>query len=199
MSLANHVPLSPLTFLARARRAFPGKTAVVDGDGTEVSYETLGRDCDAMAGALRAGGIRPGDRVAVLDLNTRWLLAAHYGVPGAGAALVALNSRLAGPGVPGHPGSLARPGAAALFCPAARAGSVVGGPAARRDRGAAARGGPEDGRCPAPGHMSEWLAGCDSRGIELPGDEDAMIAVNYTSGTTGRPKGRGLHPPRRPT
>ncbi len=59
MSLANHVPLSPLTFLARARRAFPGKIAVVDGDGTEVSYETLGRDCAAMAGALRAGGIRP--------------------------------------------------------------------------------------------------------------------------------------------
>ncbi len=97
MSLANHVPLSPLTFLARACRAFPGKIAVVDGDGTEVSYETLGRDCAAMAGALRAGGIRPGDRVAVLDLNTRWLLAAHYGVPGAGAALVALNSRLAAP------------------------------------------------------------------------------------------------------
>ena len=53
MSLANHVPLSPLTFLARARRAFPGKLAVADGDGTEISYETLGRDCDAMAGALR--------------------------------------------------------------------------------------------------------------------------------------------------
>ena len=97
LSLANHVPLSPLTFLARACRAFPGKIAVIDGDGTEVSYETLGRDCAAMAGALRAGGIRPGDRVAVLDLNTRWLLAAHYGVPGAGAALVALNSRLAAP------------------------------------------------------------------------------------------------------
>ena len=95
MSQANHVPLSPLSFLARARRAFAGKLAVVDADGTEVSYGELGRDCDAMAAALRAGGIRPGDRVAVLDFNTRWLLAAHFGVPGAGAALVALNSRLA--------------------------------------------------------------------------------------------------------
>jgi len=95
MSQANHVPLSPLGFLARARRAFAGKLAVVDADGTEVSYGELGRDCDAMAAALRAGGIRPGDRVAVLDFNTRWLLAAHFGVPGAGAAMVALNSRLA--------------------------------------------------------------------------------------------------------
>jgi acyl-CoA synthetase (AMP-forming)/AMP-acid ligase II len=48
-----------------------------------------------MAGALRACGIRPGDRVAAPDLNTRWLLAAHFGVRGCGAALVALNSRLA--------------------------------------------------------------------------------------------------------
>ena len=80
------MPLSPLTFLARARRAFLGKVAVVDVDGTEVSYDTLARDCDAMAGALRTDGIQPGDRVAVLDFNTRWLLAAHYGVPGAGAA-----------------------------------------------------------------------------------------------------------------
>src|ERR1700733_5474564 len=95
MNQANQVPLSPLSFLARARRAFAAKVAVVDADGTEVSYAELGRDADAMAAALRAYGIRPGDRVAVLDLNTRWLLAAHFGVPGAGAALVALNSRLA--------------------------------------------------------------------------------------------------------
>src|SRR5262249_58590646 len=63
--------------------------------GAGVSSGALGRDCDAMAGALRACGVRPGDRVAFLDLNTRWLLAAHFGVPGAGAALVAMNSRLA--------------------------------------------------------------------------------------------------------
>ena len=95
ISAANHVPLSPLSFLARARRAFPAKVAVVDDDETAVSYAELGRDCDALAGALRADGVRPGDRVAVLDLNSRWLLAAHCAVPGAGAALVALNTRLA--------------------------------------------------------------------------------------------------------
>src|SRR5580693_5400234 len=95
ISAANHVPLSPLSFLARARRVFPGKVAVVDGDGTAVSYAEFGRDCDALAGALRADGVQQGDRVAVLDFNSRWLLAAHFGVPGSGAALVALNTRLA--------------------------------------------------------------------------------------------------------
>ena len=67
---ANRVPLSPLTFLARSRRAYPGKTAVVDRDGTEVSYQELAADADAMAGALRARHPR-GDRVAALDLNGR--------------------------------------------------------------------------------------------------------------------------------
>ena len=194
MSLANHVPLSPLTFLSRARRAFPGKVAVVDGDGTEVSYETLGRDGDAMAGALRAGGIRPGDRVAMLDLNSRWLLAAHYGVPGSGAALVALNSRLAAPeyrDILAH--SRARvllvspallPALAVLSADELPVETVVLLPAGQDPA-------PSAGQDALPGALSyeEWLAHADSRGIESPADEDSMIAVNYTSGTTGRPKG----------
>ena len=187
MSLANHVPLSPLTFLARARRAFPGKTAVVDGDGTEVSYETLGQDCDAMAGALRAGGIEPGDRVAVLDLNTRWLLAAHYGVPGAGAALVALNSRLA---APEYRDILAHSRARVLLLSSALLPALAVSSADQLPvETVVLLPGEPEAALPGARSYEEWLAGCDSRGIELPGDEDAMIAVNYTSGTTGRPKG----------
>src|SRR5262245_25686569 len=93
--VANRVPLSPVSFLQRARRAFPGKPAVVDVDETVVSYEQLAADADAIAAALRARGVRPGERVAILDYNTRWLAAAHFAVPGAGAVLVALNTRLA--------------------------------------------------------------------------------------------------------
>ena len=195
MSLANQVPLSPLTFLARARRAFPGKVAVVDGDGTEVSYETLGQDGDAMAGALRAGGIRPGDRVATLDLNSRWLLAAHYGVPGSGAALVALNSRLA---APEYRDILAHSRARVLLVsPALLPALAVSSASELPVETVVLLPGGQDPARPAAqdaalrGAMpyEEWLAQADSRGIESPGGEDAMIAVNYTSGTTGRPKG----------
>ncbi len=187
MNQANHVPLSPLTFLARARRAFPGKTAVVDGDGTEVSYETLGRDCDAMAGALRAGGIRPGDRVAVLDLNTRWLLAAHYGVPGAGAALVALNSRLA---APEYRDILAHSRARVLLVsPALLPALAVSTADQLPVETVVLLPGEDEAALPGARSYTEWLGGGDARGVELPADEDAMIAVNYTSGTTGRPKG----------
>ena len=148
-----------------------------------------------MAGALRAGGIRPGDRVAMLDLNSRWLLAAHYGVPGSGAALVALNSRLA---APEYRDILAHSRARVLLVspallPALAVSSadelpvetvvlLPGGQDPARPAG-------QDAALPGARPYGEWLAHADSRGIEPPGDEDAMIAVNYTSGTTGRPKG----------
>ncbi len=198
MSQANHVPLSPLSFLARARRAFAGKLAVVDADGTEVSYGELGRDCDAMAAALRAGGIRPGDRVAVLDFNTRWLLAAHFGVPGAGAALVALNSRLA---AAEYRDILAHSGARILLVSPGLAGALgvasAGELPAERVVLLPGAGDAADTVLPGPvlpGAVpyADWLArgdGGDGRGVEPPGDENSMIAVNYTSGTTGRPKG----------
>jgi fatty-acyl-CoA synthase len=187
VSAANHVPLTPLSFLARARRAFPGKVAVVDTDGTSVTYAELGRDCEAIAGALRAAGIHPGDRVAVLDLNTRWLLAAHFAVPGAGAALVALNTRLA---ASEYRDILAHSRARILLVssellprldvrtaaelPAEQVVLLPGTPAAA---------------LPGAVAYAEWVAGQDSHGIMLPADEDAIISVNYTSGTTGRPKG----------
>jgi fatty-acyl-CoA synthase len=191
MSQANHVPLSPLGFLARARRAFAGKVAVVDADGTEVSYADLGRDCDAMAAALRADGIRPGDRVAVLDFNTRWLLAAHFGVPGAGAALVALNSRLA---AAEYRDILEHSRARVLLVSPALAGALgVTGAAQLPVERVVMLPGTGGSRAPAltgSDAYGAWLArGAGGRGVEPPGDENSMIAVNYTSGTTGRPKG----------
>jgi fatty-acyl-CoA synthase len=202
LSQANHVPLSPLAFLARARRAFGGRTAVIDADGTDVSYAQLGRDCDALAAALRACGVVPGERVAVLDLNTRWLLAAHFGVPGAGAALVALNTRLA---AGEYHDILAHSGARVLLVspamvPALGVTAAAQLPVERvvllpdsaapvlASGGRPGLGGAED--------FAAWLArgdgsvgGSGGGGVELPADEDSMIAVNYTSGTTGRPKG----------
>jgi fatty-acyl-CoA synthase len=184
---ANYAPLSPLTFISRARWAFPGKAAVVDADGTQVTYETLGGTCDALAGALRAHGIAPGDRVAVLDHNSLLLLAAHFGVPGAGAALVALNSRLA---AQEYRGILAH----------SRARLLLVSPELVSGLGVRSAGDlpvetvvmlPDGDASDLPGSIpyDAWLARADTRGIEMPSDENAMIAVNYTSGTTGRPKG----------
>jgi fatty-acyl-CoA synthase len=187
MNEANHVPLSPLSFLARARRAFASNIAAVDVDGGEVSYAELGRDCDAIAGALRAGEVRRGDRVAVLELNTRWLLAAHFGVPGAGAALVALNSRLAPVeyrDVLTH--SQAR---LLLLSPALVPALGVSNAAELPVERVVMLPGDPGVTLPGAEAYEQWLARGDGSALELPADEDDMIAVNYTSGTTGRPKG----------
>jgi fatty-acyl-CoA synthase len=189
MSQPNQVPLSPLSFLARARRAFAAKVAVADADGAEVSYAELGRDADAMAAALRACGIRPGDRVAVLDLNSRWLLAAHFGVPGAGAALVALNTRLA---AAEYRDILAHSRARMLLVSPALmpALGVAGARELPAERVVALPGPGDAGALPGAEPYDAWLAGgAGAPGAEPPADENSMIAVNYTSGTTGRPKG----------
>jgi fatty-acyl-CoA synthase len=187
MSDANRVPLSPLSFLARARRAFASKVAAVDADGTEVSYAELGDDCQAMAGALRSGGIGRGERVAVLDLNTRYLLAAHFGVPGAGAALVALNSRLAS----AEYADILRHSRARLLLlspalvPALGVSSAADLPVER----VVMLPGSSGTSLPGAERYERWLAGGDGSPLQLPAGENDMIAVNYTSGTTGRPKG----------
>lgn len=190
ISGANHVPLSPVSFMARARRSFPAKTAVVDTDGSEVSYRDLAADCDALAGALRASGVQPGERVAVLDLNTRWLLAAHFGVPGAGTALVALNTRLAPVDyrqILEHSGTRIL-----LLSPALAdrlgAASTSELPVERVVMLPGADGWSGD-RLPGAEAFEDWLAGGDGTGVRLPDNENAMISVNYTSGTTGKPKG----------
>jgi fatty-acyl-CoA synthase len=202
MREANRVPLSPLSFLARARRAYAGKIAAVDAGGGEVSYAELGRDCDAMAAALRAGGVRPGERVAVLELNTRWLLAAHFGVPGAGAALVALNTRLA---PAEYRDILAHSRALLLLLSPALVAALGASQAADLpvEKVVLLPGEPGEPAVTLPGAQPyhEWLAsgkgweggeGAEGGGgpaLQLPADENDMIAVNYTSGTTGRPKG----------
>jgi fatty-acyl-CoA synthase len=187
ISPANHVPLSPVSFLARARRAYPAKTAAIGTDGLPVSYAELGRDCDALAGAVRGGGAGPGERVAVLDLNTRWLLAAHFGVPGAGAALVALNTRLA-PGEYRDILSHARARVLLVSAELLPRLAVTSADEVPVERVVLLPGTPAE-LLPGATPYDQWLADGDSRGLELPDDEDAMIAVNYTSGTTGRPKG----------
>jgi fatty-acyl-CoA synthase len=177
---ANQVALSPIGFMGRVRRAYPAKVAVVDPDGSSVDYGTLAAECDRMAAAVRGSGVAVGERVAVLSPNTRWLLAAHFGIPGGGAAVVALNTRLA---AAEYRDILAHSKARILLLSPAMAGQLGGTDGLPVERVVML---PDGGD---PGSYEEWLSGGDGEGMRPPADENALIAVNYTSGTTGRPKG----------
>ena len=87
-------PLSPTLFLDRSALVFGDRAAVIDGERT-FTYAELHDRCLRLAGALRAAGVGPGDRVSTLVPNTHVALEAHFGVAWAGAALNALNTRLA--------------------------------------------------------------------------------------------------------
>ena len=90
---ANHVPLSPLTFLERAATVFPHKPAVIHGDRVLTWKETYTR-CRRLASALLGRGVRRGDTVATMLPNVPAMFEAHFGVPMMGAVLNTLNTRL---------------------------------------------------------------------------------------------------------
>ncbi|MBP7778137.1 MAG: long-chain-fatty-acid--CoA ligase [Acidobacteria bacterium] len=88
------IPLSPLEFMRRARRLYASREAVVDGD-LRWTYGQLFEHCDRWSSALQALGVQPGDRVAYISPNTHQQLASFYAVPQIGAVLVPINFRLA--------------------------------------------------------------------------------------------------------
>src|SRR5262245_3640365 len=90
---ANFVPLTPLSFLARAEAVYPNKIAVRHGDAT-YSYREFGARVRRLASALAARGVRRGDVVSVLAPNVPAMLELHYAVPALGAVLNPLNYRL---------------------------------------------------------------------------------------------------------
>src|SRR5438445_8101980 len=86
-------PLTPLEFARRSRKLYPEREAVVDGD-LRLSYEQFFDRCDAWSAALQALGVKQGDRVAYIAPNTHAQLESFYAVPQLGAVLVPLNYRL---------------------------------------------------------------------------------------------------------
>jgi len=90
---ANHVPLTPLSFLHRTADVYPNHTAVVYNDRRYSWAESRTRCCQ-LASALKQAGITRGDTVAVLAFNTPELFEAHFGVPMSGAVLNTINTRL---------------------------------------------------------------------------------------------------------
>ncbi len=168
----SHVEMTPVDHLIRAAAVHGSRLAVVD-ESIRLTYSELLDEVLQQAGALRDLGVQPGDRVAVLSPNTSLLLQAHYSVPMAGAVLVALNTRLA-------PRELA---AIVDHCDAAL---VIA----------------DNELLALTDEMtSRVMSGnefCDLARASIPhrwevSDERSLISLNYTSGTTGRPKGVMYH------
>ncbi len=169
-------PLTPSSFLRRSGRVYADRVAVIDGERT-FTYAELWARAQKLAGALREQGVEPGDRVAVLSSNSHILLEAHYGVPLAGAVLVALNVRLTPDDlayIAGHAGARLLIHDAPLD---ASAREVERKATLRRIGPAEYQALVDEGRPFA----------------ERVDDERGLLALNYTSGTTARPKGVMYH------
>jgi fatty-acyl-CoA synthase len=180
----NDSQLTPLMFLERSAIAFPDKPAIRDGDAL-TSYAEMAAHATEMARAFTASGIEAGDRVAYLCPNTPEMLIAHFAVPLVGAVLVAVNTRLS-------PDEIAyildHSGARMLVVDGSLTGSVETILGERNLDEVVAIGG--NGGLTATDYDSFRARGAD--GEPLPwrvDDEQRTIAINYTSGTTGRPKG----------
>jgi acyl-CoA synthetase (AMP-forming)/AMP-acid ligase II len=172
--------LNPVDFLSRAAYMYPEKVAVVDGDH-RYSYRQLAERSWRLANGLRMAGLSKGDRVATLLFNSAPNLEAHFGVPAAGGVLVAVNHRLASQEV----GYILKHSGARFLLLDAELESLVA---------PLALSGVTVIRCANTGDVEDpygqLLADASSA---LPEswleDEEETISINYTSGTTGRPKG----------
>ena len=186
---ANYVPLSPLGFIARSAAVFPDRPAVVHGRRRYSWAETYAR-CRRLASALGKRGIGKNDTVAVMATNTPEILEAHFGVPMAGAVLNALNIRLDAAMIAfilGH-------GEAKALITDREFSPVIEKALAQMTRKPLVI--DIDDALAPPGKLlgemdyERFIAGGDPDfAWENPPDEWDAIALNYTSGTTGNPKG----------
>ncbi|MEM6824357.1 MAG: AMP-binding protein [Pseudomonadota bacterium] len=190
---ANFVPLTPLSFLARAEEVFGDREATVY-DGTRRTWSEVGARCRAVARGLQDLGIGTGDTVSVLVPNIPAMFELHYAVPMAGAVLNTINVRLEAETVAYilEHSDCKHVICDTAFAPLLRSAfELMGRDIPVLDLIDAASGaGPGFG-----GPDYETLASGDAgrEPISMPQDEWAAITLSYTSGTSGRPKGVVYH------
>ena len=190
---ANFLPLSPLTFIERAAAVYPGRCALVY-DETQRNWSDTYRRCRRFASALRHHGIRTDDTVALMLPNVPAMYEAHFAIPMAGAVIHAINVRL-------DPDTIAfqlkHGGARVLLTDPEYAATVAAALEQLDDK-------PlvidvddpafTDGELIGDIEYEDFLAtGNAEFAWELPQDEWQAIALGYTSGTTGNPKGVVTH------
>lgn len=180
-------PLTPLSFIARSAAVYPDKTAIIHG-ARRYTYRQFHCRVNRLASALLARGLKKGDRVAFLCPNTPPMLDAHFGVMLAGGILVPINTRLSSGEIEYI---LNHSGATFLFCDTELADQVRPIKANLETVKHIVDIADVDGFDTLDGTDYEaFLAGANSEAVAwVVEDEDESIAINYTSGTTGRPKG----------
>ena len=190
---ANFTALTPLSFLERAAAVFPEKTAVIHGE-RRYSYRELMTRCRRLASALAGRGVRPGDTVSLMAPNVPALLEAHYGVAMAGAVLNALNYRLDAASI----AFILAHGEAKVLITDREFSATVKAALARMEKPPLVididdplhEGGELLGEKAYEAFLAE---GDPDFAWRWPEDEWEAICLNYTSGTTGNPKGVVYH------
>jgi fatty-acyl-CoA synthase len=191
---ANYQALTPLSFLSRTAAIWPDRVSVIHGAVRFTWRDTAAR-CRQLAAVLAARGIGPGDVVAVMAPNIPALMEAHFGVPMAGAVLAALNVRLDA----GTIAYILRHSEAKLlltdteFAPVIRDALAELGDAAPIVVDIADAAVPDGVRLGVTEYEDFLASGDAAFEPILPAEEFSAISLNYTSGTTGRPKGVVYH------
>lgn len=179
------LPLTPLEFARRTRKLYPEREAVVDGE-LRLSYEEFFARCDRWSAALQALGVQQGDRVAYIAPNTHALLESFYAVPQIGAVLVPVNYRLTADDF----AYLINHSGACIVCADSAYLDAIDGIRSELPgvKALVALEGAEQGR---PGWLDyeSVLATSPGEFARPEINETDLLAINYTSGTTARPKG----------